>query len=158
MKELVDFRIDGDKESPFHYIVRTPKFYHFDETAKNQVFEYLPNGINLKSYILQSFPSPTPAILQSQCHQLGKVLAQYITGFTRKTDAKLLVELEKNLEMQSLKHMINFDWLLERVDQFPHILEPAREIFTEVKQQALDDLKVSPENLWPIHGDLHPGK
>lgn len=157
LKELVEYRIDDDQSSPFKYIVRTPRSYHFDSVTNSQVLEYLPNGINLKTYILENFASPTPASLQPQCHQLGKALAQYITGFSRRKNPTLLEELKKNSEMQDLKHMINFDWLLERVDNFPDILGSAKDVFVEVKQQALDDLK-APENLGPIHGDLHPGK
>ena len=79
-------------------------------------------------------------------------------GFNRKTDAKLHEELERNKAMQALKHMINYDWLLQRVDQFPSILEEAREVFVKVKEQALDELNAVPEDLKPIHGDLWPGK
>jgi hypothetical protein len=114
--------------------------------------------MNLKEYILQNFPSPTPESLRLQCHQLGKALAQYITGFNRITDQNLYAKLMKNKEMQDLKHMINYDWLLERIDQFPTILEEAREVFVKVKGQALDELKANPEDLAPIHGDLWPGK
>jgi hypothetical protein len=107
---------------------------------------------------LQNFASPTPESLQPQCHQLGKVLAQYITGFNRMTDPKLYAMLMKNKEMQDLKHMINYDWLIERIDQFPVVLEEAREIFVKVKEQALEELKAKSETLAPIHGDLWPGK
>lgn len=61
--------------------------------------------------------------------------------------------LRSNEQMQSLKHMINYDWLLQRVDQFPEILSEARDVFYQVKLQALlesDDK--------PIHGDFCPQK
>jgi hypothetical protein len=122
LKELASFRINADQASPLQFVVRTPKCYLYDDAIKTQIQEYLPNGINLKSYVLQNFPSPTPEFLRPQCHQLGKALAQYISRFNRKTDAKLRKEVERNKEMQALKHMINYDWILERVDQFPGIL------------------------------------
>lgn len=59
--------------------------------------------------------------------------------------------LRSNEKMQSLKHMINYDWLLQRIDQFPEILSEARDVFYQVKLQALlesDDK--------PIHGDFCP--
>lgn len=60
--------------------------------------------------------------------------------------------------MQALKHMINYDWLVQRIDQFPSILEEAREVFVQVKEQALDELRAALEDLQPIHGDLGPVK
>lgn len=158
LKELAPFRTNPHQTSTFQYVVRAPKCYLYDDATNTQIQEYLPNGINFKTYALQNFPSPTPKSLRPQCHQLGKALAQYIMGFNRKTDAKLHEELERNKAMQALKHMINYDWLLQRVDQFPSILEEAREVFVKVKEQALDELNAVPEDLKPIHGDLWPGK
>ncbi len=60
--------------------------------------------------------------------------------------------------MQSLKHMINYDWLIERIEQFSTIVEEAMEVFVKVKERALNELKPEPEDLAPIHGDLWPGK
>jgi hypothetical protein len=158
LKELGPFRINPDQASTFQYVVRTPKRYLYDDVTNTQIQEYLPSGIDLKTYALQNFPSPTPEALRPQCHQLGKALAQYITGFNGKTDAKLHEELRRNKEMQALKHMINYDWLLQRVDQFPGILEETREVFVNVKEQALDELNAAPGELKPIHGDFWPGK
>jgi hypothetical protein len=156
--ELDSFRIKPDEANVFKYVVRTPKCYVYDEATHTQIQEYLPNGINLKEYILQNFTSPTPEALRPQCHHLGKVLAQYITGFNRMTDPKLYTKLRKNKEMQDLKHMINYDWLLERIDQFPKVLGEARDVFVKVKEQAMEELKANPKALVPIHGDLWPGK
>jgi thiamine kinase-like enzyme len=74
------------------------------------------------------------------------------------TDPKLYTKLMKNKEMQDLKHMINYDWLLERIDQFPKVLGEARDVFVKVKEQAMEELKANPKALVPIHGDLWPGK
>jgi hypothetical protein len=156
--ELDSFRIKPDEANVFKYVVRTPKCYLYDDATHTQIQEYLPNGINLKEYILQKFSTPTPESVQPQCHQLGKVLAQYITEFNRMTDPNLHAKLARNKEMQSVKHMINYDWLLERIDQFPTILEEAREVFVKVKEQAMEELKANPKALAPVHGDLWPGK
>jgi hypothetical protein len=156
--ELDSFRIKADEANVFKYVVRTPKCYLYDDATHTQIQEYLPNGINLKEYVLKNFSSPTPESLRLQCHQLGKALAQYITGFNRMTDPKLYTKLMKNKEMQDLKHMINYDWLLERIDQFPKVLGEARDVFVKVKEQAMEELKANPKALVPIHGDLWPGK
>jgi hypothetical protein len=156
--ELDSFRIKPDTANGFKYVVRTPKCYLYDDATHTQVQEYLPKGINLKEYILQNFSSTTHEALRPQCYQLGKVLAQYILGFNRMTDPKLYTKLWKNNEMQDLKHMINYDWLLERIDQFPKVLGGAKEVFVKVKKQALYELLANSEALAPIHGDLWPGK
>jgi len=158
LRELGDFCVTSDEADLFKYIIRMPKCYLYDDATHTQIQEYLPHGINLKTYILENFPSSTPKSLRPQCHQLGKALAQYVAGLNDKTDPKLYAELKRNKEMQNLKHMINYDWLIERIDQFPTILEEAREVFVNVKKQALEESKRSPEDLAPVHGDLWPGK
>jgi hypothetical protein len=158
LKELGTFRVTSDHANLFKYVVRTPKCCFYDDATHTQIQEYVPNGINLKTYMLTNFSSPTAESFRPQCHQLGKALAQYIPGFNSKTDRKLYQELKRNKEMQDLKHMINYDWLIQRIDQFPAILEEAREVFIKVKEQALEELKGSPEDLAPIHGDFWPGK
>jgi hypothetical protein len=83
-------------------------------------------------------------------------LGEWITGFYRKgSETKLYQEVKGNKEMQALKHMINYDWLLQRIDQFPGILEGARDVFVKVKEKAANELD---GELTPIHGDFWPGK
>lgn len=159
LQALSSFSIELDQLVAFKYVVRTPKCYLYDDATRIQIQEY--HGIDLKTYALQNFPSPTPESLRQQCHQLGKSLGLYIKAFYRKTEkqteSKLYAELKSNKEMQALKHMINYDWLLQRIDMFPDILERARDMFMKVKEQAVDELK-SPENLACIHGDFWTGK
>jgi hypothetical protein len=162
LNALASFRISPDEAGVFNYVVRTPKCYLYDDATHTQIQEYLPNGINLKTYAFQHFPSPTPESLRPRCHQLGRELAQWITGFHRKPEnkvqLKLFAELKGNKEMQSLKHMINYDWLLQRIDRFPDILTRSRETFVKVKEQALDELQRNPEDLKTIHADFWTGK
>lgn len=144
--------------------------YSYNDETKTMVQEYLPNGTNLKDYALKHFASPTPEALRSQCHQLGKALAEYITDFHQRTGAETrewrasngtlpepeLHRVVKNAkDMQSLKHIINNDWLIQRVDQFPDILGGARPLFESVKKMALTELE---GELLPIHGDYWTGK
>jgi hypothetical protein len=173
LKALVSFRINPDQADTFKYVIRTPKCYLYDDATNTQIQECLPNGINLKAYALKNFPSPTPAYLRPQCHQLGKALAQYITGFHHKTkkevkdwlrekrdapEPKLYAEIKSNGDMQRIRHMTYYDWLLERIDIFPGFLEEAREVFVKVKEKAAEELKGPPGDLLPIHGDFWTGK
>jgi len=172
LKELASFQIPPNPENPSQYTVRTPKIYLYDDATHTQIQEYLPNGIELKTYALQNFPSPAPHSLRPQCHQLGKSLAQYITGFHQnaekeakdfliwgdKPEPKIYSALKSNKEMQALKHLINYDWLLERVDQFPDILAEARDVFVKVKEEAERELEGNILKLMPIHGDFSTAK
>lgn len=127
----------------------------------------MPNGVDLKQYVRQNFPSPTPASLRPQIHPLGRELGRWITEFHQRTEkdardalqkgekSRLYAELEKCKTMQGLKHVINYDWLLQRVDQFPDILSEAKEVFQQVKAMALEELK---GELMPIHGDYWTAK
>lgn len=142
-----------------NYIVKTPKTYFYDDAAHTAIQEYIPNGIDLKTYLLKNLASPTLPFFQPACHELGKSLSLYITEFYQVAESipDLHKELKGNIQMQDLKHMINYDWLLERVTQFPEILAEAKEVFVKVKEQALVELK-RPEDLKYIHGDFWPGK
>lgn len=157
------------RDSP-NFIIRTPKVYLYDDESKTMVQEYLPNGVNLKDYALKHFASSTAESLRSQCHQLGKSLAEYISEFHRRAEAETTAWRESGVskqepelhrvvknakDMQSLKHLINNDWLIQRTEQFPDILGEARPVFEKVKKMALDELK---EDLTPIHGDYWTGK
>jgi hypothetical protein len=166
LRELASFRVTGEVGS-VTYVIRTPKLYQFDDKTNTQVLEFMPNGIDLKHYAIQNFPSPTPASARPHCHQLGKELAQWITAFHQRTEqdardalqrgekSKLYSELEKCKKIQGLKHAINYDWLQQRINQFLDILTEAKDVFQEVKAMALEELK---GELMPIHGDFWTGK
>lgn len=153
------------------FVVRTPKCYLYDDDKKTQIQESLPYALDLKTYAIKHFPSPTPPSLKSQCHQLGRSLAHYIHSFHRLTERQvggwrrsgseasakpaLYAELERHKDMQELKHTINYDWLLQRVDMFPDILGDVKDTLEKVKRAAQDDLA---SDLLPIHGDFWTGK
>ncbi|KAI0127474.1 kinase-like domain-containing protein [Xylariales sp. AK1849] len=158
LKALASFRITAkpDPISPYNYVVRTPKCFLFDEKSNTQVQEYLPNGVDLKTYALKNFPSPTPESQRPQCLQLGKSLGKWLRAFHDWTaeHPKLGAELAKNQEMQAMKHMINYQWLIRRIEQFPDILGEAKEVFEEVEMMAAEELK---GDIQPIHGDFWSG-
>ncbi|KAI1862693.1 uncharacterized protein JN550_010030 [Neoarthrinium moseri] len=165
LKALSSFRVTGQQDS-VKYVVRTPHCYFYDEKSNSQILEYLPNGIDLKNYALKNFAAPSPDSLKPQCHELGRELAQWLVGFHRQSEQEaraarekggksaLFAQLEPCREMQQLKHMINYDWMVQRIAKFPDVLAEAREVFEEFKAAALDELK---GELMPIHGDFWTG-
>ncbi|KAJ0335748.1 hypothetical protein COL922a_008820 [Colletotrichum nupharicola] len=58
--------------------------------------------------------------------------------------------------MQDLKLMVNYDWLLERVEQFPDILKDAKDVFVRLREQGIDELKNGSAASTVIHGDFCP--
>ena len=162
----------SNNDSAINFVVRTPKCYYFDEDTNTQIQESLPKALDLKTYALKHFSSPTTESQQVFCHELGASLGRYIRSFHRTTeqqvsewrntsegsgDAKpaMYAELASHGDMQALKHTINYDWLLQRVDMFPEILADSKPIFEKVKQAAKEELE---GDLLPIHGDFWTGK
>ncbi|RSL95305.1 hypothetical protein CEP52_012152 [Fusarium oligoseptatum] len=141
---------------------RTPRCFYYEDDTKTQIHEYLPNTVDLKTYIQKHFSWSTPNNLELPCRNIGKTLADYISSFhlageqmiqgtEAQSSLKPFPALRNNEQMQSLKHMINYDWLLQRIDQFPEILSEARDVFYQVKLQALLESDAK-----PIHGDFCP--
>ncbi|KAI8192522.1 hypothetical protein K4K51_000006 [Colletotrichum sp. SAR 10_75] len=58
--------------------------------------------------------------------------------------------------MQDLKLMVTYDWLLERVEQFPDILKDAKDVFVRLREQGIDELKNGSAAPTVIHGDFCP--
>ena len=145
----------------FNYVVRTPRPFYFDESNNTQVQECLPAGMDLKTYALKRYASPTPAAMKPQCLQLGTSLGQWLRGLHDYTgqDPRPAFEAEiaKNVEMQKLKQIINYDWLVQRVDQFADVLSEPRELFEKVREMAAAEMR-DVKQLRVIHGDFWSGK
>jgi len=139
--------------------VRTPKLYHYDEQQNTQIQEILLNGKDLKTYALKTYSPNTPEAVRPQCLQLGRALGRWLRDFHAwsATQTSLRETVARNVEIQQLKHMINFSWLLDRVAQFPSILGEAKEVFEEVKAMAAKELE-DQSKLQVIHGDFWTGK
>lgn len=139
--------------------MRTPKFYHFDEKNSTQIQEILHNSKDLKTYALSTYPPNTPDALRPQCLQLGRALGTWLRNFHKwsATQAGLRKTVTENKDLQRLKHLINFSWLLDRVGQFPSILGEAKDVFEKVKDMAAKELE-DESRLQVIHGDFWTGK
>ncbi|TEA03238.1 4-hydroxytryptamine kinase [Colletotrichum sidae] len=168
MKELESLQEQWVASNATRFIVRTPKCLFYEAETKTQVHEYIPRVLDLRTYSLKLFRLQTTASLRPQCRELGKALAGYIARFhslgaippgngaESKGRSDIWSAVTQSDDMQKLKHMINYDWLLDRVDQFPEVLQDAREVFVQVKQRALDELERGSKNLTVIHGDFYP--
>lgn len=110
----------------------------YDEATHTQVQEYLADSVDLKTYMLDTLAAPTPKDLKPLCHQLGKALALHVNHFHRTAtkDSEVMDKLKSNAEMLALKSMINYHWMIDRVDMFPEILAEAKEVFVKVKEEA----------------------
>ncbi|KAI1448303.1 kinase-like domain-containing protein [Annulohypoxylon stygium] len=160
LKALSDFPIVGkaDEGDQYNFIVRTPRFFHFDEKNNSQIQEYLQGGIDLKNYALKTYVNSNSDTTKHQALQLGKALGRWLRSFHdwASQQAELRSVVVKNKELQQLKHFINFQWLLDRVKQFPFILGDAEAIFREVKDMAAAELS-DESQLQVIHGDFWSG-
>lgn len=163
LRSLASFHLTLQHEIEFQFIIKTPQCYLFHERTNDQILEYVPGAIDLKRYALKNFSSPTAKHLRPKCHLLGKALAQYIAAFHNGVPAavkepKFLARLELNQEMQDLNFMINYDWLVQRIEDFPDILGEARDIFVQVREMAKKELENKSKGLVPVHGDFWTGK
>lgn len=142
--------------------MRTPKHYPFPQDPTTQIQEYLSNGTNLKAYALEQWAASSPAAtnLRPQCRTLGLAVGRWLRTFHDSSELhreELHGAVAANRVMQRLKHTINFQWLLDRVAQFPDILEEALPVFKEVKEMATAELH-DEKRLQVIHGDFWTGK
>ncbi|XXG96556.1 Cytoplasmic tRNA 2-thiolation protein 2 [Hypoxylon texense] len=161
LAELVSFPAVGkaDEGDAYSFTVRTPKSFDIYVENNCQVQEYLQNGVDLKTYALQTYAnSNAEEATKQQCLQLGKTLGRWLRGFHEWAGQRdeLRRVVADNDGMQQIKHMINFDTLLERIEQFPSILGDAEDAFTKVRDMDSEEWDVEDE-LQVIHGDFWTG-
>ncbi|KAM0436192.1 hypothetical protein ACHAPT_003084 [Fusarium lateritium] len=142
------------------FTVSTPTVYHFNRESNTQVQEYLTNAVSLKNYALKHYAAPTPESLRPQCEQLGHDLGVWLRAFhswsQEPGQAALREVFAENKEMQALKHMINYQQLLQKVDQHPSILSDVRDVLQGISDLAAKELE-DETALNPIHGDFWTG-
>ncbi|KAI0406593.1 kinase-like domain-containing protein [Xylaria palmicola] len=161
LRAMSEFPAGGETapSGDIHVTVRAPRLYHFDAQSSTQVQELLRDGKDLKTYALSRYPADTPDTLRPQCLQLGAALGRWLRAFHdwSATRAGLRATVAGNAELQQLKHLINFSWLLDRVGQFPSILGDAKDVFEKVRDMAAEE-RQDEDRLQVIHGDFWTGK
>ncbi|KAK3313788.1 kinase-like domain-containing protein [Apodospora peruviana] len=97
---------------------------------------------------------------KSLCVGLGTSIGAWLDSFHRWAKLPEQSSLQKtakaNKDMQSMKYRDYYARLVATIDDYPSILEEARETFESVKVMAADELKDT-DSLQVIHGDLWTG-
>ncbi|KAL2680771.1 hypothetical protein Neosp_008374 [[Neocosmospora] mangrovei] len=140
--------------------ISTPTVYHFNKETNTQVQEYLTNAVSLKDYALKHYAAPTPESFKPQCEQLGHGLGAWLRAFhswsQEPGQAALREVFAGNKEMQVLKNMINYQQLLQKVDQHATILGDSIDVIQGISELAAKELE-DEAALNVIHGDFWTG-
>lgn len=142
--------------------VRSPRLYQYIEgsSSTDQITEHLPDGMNLKSYVLRHYPHPSPLECEGECTALGAAIGRWLKDFHEW--GKKQQELQQNIAEkgefgQMVKRMINFQWMDDRTAEFPDQLGDHANLLSSVQDMAYKEWE-APETLQLIHGDFWTGK
>lgn len=141
--------------------VKPPRLLDFNRETNTQVFEDLPNSIDLKSFLLSKVSHD---LSESSGRALGTALGSWLRSFHRWTAEEQQIETKKllgeNKVMKDLKFWVNYTLLLDTIGNFPDILEGSRDILEKVRDLAAAELEQqSHDNGYGvIHGDFWTGK
>lgn len=146
-------------------LVRTPKLLglHHHQHHIDEIQEFLPNGIDMKQYFLKHFSGdPTPA-QHTQARQLGRAVGRWYAGFiawssTQRTNDGHRAVVAQSAFGQEIKHMVNFAWLKDRVEEFPEVLGGVADVLAEVEQMHVRERMDEDGKYQVIHGDFWTGK
>ncbi|KAB5566758.1 kinase-like domain-containing protein [Coniochaeta sp. 2T2.1] len=143
------------------WVIRTPRLHAFYEESNIQIQEYIPFAQDLKRYIIECSQAGAPPTAWSEDmarfgHALGTWLGRFHEWGARPEHAELKRVATANKEIQRLKHLANYYFLVLAVDKFPALLGDAREVFEQVK--AMADAEIEDESkLQVTHGDFWTG-
>jgi len=137
------------------YALRTPHLYYFNEESNTQVQEYVPNTVDLKMFALgQSAP-------ESEYLAIGRAVGKWLHNLHEwgqlPAQSTFREYLGADTCMQSLKNVINYGWLIDRINDYPAALSDARAVFEDVQKMANAEL-ADPSRHRIIHGDFWTGK
>ncbi|CAI7613835.1 unnamed protein product [Penicillium discolor] len=140
--------------------VKTPRLLDFNRETNTQVFEDLPNSIDLKNFLLSKVSHD---LSESSGQALGRALGSWLRLFHHWTAEKEQIEstkiLGENKVMKDLKFWVNYTLLLDTIENFPDILEGNRDIFEKVRDLAAAELEQQShdDGYGVIHGDFWTG-
>ncbi|KAM7199053.1 Protein kinase-like domain containing protein [Naviculisporaceae sp. PSN 640] len=140
--------------------VRTPKLLHFNPEGHTQVLEYLPASVDLKNYVLKHFSATRDAARRTPCRELGSSIGTWLRSFhewvTLREQHVIRDIAVNNKAMQKQMYELYFERLVDTIINYPTILEKARHIFEDVRDDEAQRLR-DPDHLQVIHGDLWTG-
>ncbi|KAG0159571.1 hypothetical protein PDIDSM_7093 [Penicillium digitatum] len=140
--------------------VRTPHLLDFNRDTNTQVFEDLPNSIDLKNFLLSKCSHD---LSESSGRALGGALGCWLKSFHRWTAEKQQIEstkrLGENKVMKDLKFWVNYTMLLDTIENFPSILGGDRDVFEKIRNLAAAELdrQSHDDEYGAIHGDFWTG-
>ncbi|KAG4418362.1 hypothetical protein IFR04_008504 [Cadophora malorum] len=136
--------------------VRTPTCLYFDEAAGMQIHEYLPNGVDIKTYLLERAVDRNESSLEPAFKSLGQALGSWVRHFHDEAahHLDLVDEVAKNKEAQQVQQLVTYQFAVDRVKDYPEVLGDVTTILREVRKLAADELEGG--SLQVIHGDLGP--
>lgn len=134
--------------------------FHFNLESSTQVLEYLPDSLDLKSYVLKYFSPSTPESEKPDILGIGRALGSWLRCFhdwaASPEQEALRNRVGLNKEMQGIKFTYNYESLLWRLEKFPFLRDSKgvfEEIIAKVKAELVDE-----SQLQVIHGDFWTGK
>ncbi|KAM7194682.1 Protein kinase-like domain containing protein [Naviculisporaceae sp. PSN 640] len=150
------------------FTVRVPKIYEFNEQTNTQIQEYMPEGIDLKTYCLKYYEPGTSPSKRPQCIALGQALGSWLRNFHDWTGnprpnvqaiagrRRLHETARSNKALQLLKNSSYYKVLADQmIDKFPQILEPIRPLLKKLEEVA--DLEMEMGARQVVHGDFWTG-
>ncbi|KAF6829609.1 hypothetical protein CMUS01_08097 [Colletotrichum musicola] len=173
--ELPLFRCDIEAESlrvlsgeplgsASRILVRTPRLLglHRHEDHTDEIQEFLPNGIDMKQYFLKHFFGDLTPVQHTQAGELGRAAGRWYAGFVawssaRGRDDNHYVVVAQSAFGQEVKHMVNFVWLKDRVEEFPGVLGGVADVLAEVEQMHVRERRDEDRRYQIIHGDFWTG-
>ncbi|KAF6822940.1 hypothetical protein CPLU01_11693 [Colletotrichum plurivorum] len=145
-------------------LVRTPKLLglHRHEDHTDEIQEFLPNGIDMKQYFLKHFSGDPTPVQHTQARELGRAVGRWYAGFiawssARGRDDKHYAVVAQSAFGQEIKHMVNFAWLKDRVEEFPGVLGGIADVLAEVEQMHVRERRDEDGRYQIIHGDFWTG-
>lgn len=139
--------------------VRTPRLYQFNATTHTQILEDLPQSQDLKSFLLsEEGRGMSKSTALAVGHALGSWIGSFHAWTSEVAQSEVRNEMRKNKAMQKLKHSLNYERLINMIDQYPEILQTSRGAFMQVKDQAAAEMESGEAGYWGvIHGDFWTG-
>ncbi|KAF5581262.1 phosphotransferase enzyme family [Fusarium pseudocircinatum] len=149
---------DNLSKETYNFVVRTPELYDFDQASSTQILELMFDGINLKDYAIQRYGSPTSDSFQSQCQKLGRAIGRWLRDFATRSAQQVRHRdlVAQNEFGQTVRYMVNYVWLHERIKEYPDLLKDTKDILAKVEQMAAAE-KEDKNKLQVIHGDFWTG-
>ncbi|KAJ5112369.1 hypothetical protein N7532_000414 [Penicillium argentinense] len=140
--------------------VKTPRLLYFDPQTNTQIFEDLPNSVDLKTFMLSAI---SKGVSKSTATALGRTLGAWLRSLhewgNRVEQDETRTTLSQNESMKQIKFWANYAMLVDTISNFPEILETNRGVLEEVRDFAKDELSREDDSAeyGIIHGDFWTG-